>query len=90
MSESSGTSSMSESSCGSKPSLPPHPMSQSQHTVTTKVMATAKLKVEVHTPYGPYVDHPLRDFNFANSRPNSRNREQSNRDLRRHSRVSDH
>ncbi|CAG2100407.1 unnamed protein product, partial [Medioppia subpectinata] len=82
MSESSGTSSMSDNSCGTKSSLPPQGLcqSQSQHTVTTKVMATAKLKVEVHAPY---ID---REFNYnSNSRPNSRNRDH----CRRHSRASD-
>ena len=67
MSESSGTSSMSDTSCGTK-TLPPHLTSSTQHTVTTKVLATAKLKVEVHAPFIDY-----------NSRPNSRNREQSRR-----------
>ncbi|XP_054162571.1 protein patched-like [Oppia nitens] len=82
MSESSGTSSMSDNSCGTKTSLPPQGLSQlqSQHTVTTKVMATAKLKVEVHAPYIE------RDFNYSgNSRPNSRNRDHS----RRHCRSAD-
>jgi len=73
MSESSGTSSMSDTSYGTKTSLPPHLTSSTQHTVTTKVLATAKLKVEVHTPYIE------RDYNYTNSRPNSRNREQSRR-----------
>lgn len=85
MSESSGTSSMSDSSCSTKSCLPPQGLSQlqnqlSQHTVTTKVMATAKLKVEVHAPCIE------REYNYTcNSRPNSRNKDQS----RRHSRASD-
>nr|AGV52780.1 patched protein [Archegozetes longisetosus] len=82
MSESSGTSTMTNESMssGTKASLPPQAftqISQSQHTVTTKVMATAKLKVEVHAPYIE------REYSYnSNSRPNSRNREQSRRNSR--------
>jgi len=74
MSDSSGTSSMTNesSSSGTKATLPQNQYTQpSQHTVTTKVMATAKLKVEVHTPF------TQRDNNLTYSRSNSRPKEQT-------------
>lgn len=90
MSESSGTSSMTNDSNSSSTKASPLPpnvttqLLQSQHTVTTKVMATAKLKVEVHSPFIER-EYSYSTNNQSNSRPNSRNREQS----RRHSRGSD-
>lgn len=78
MSDSSGTSSMSnESGCFSSKtssSLPPHGCTQ--QTVTTKVLATAKLKVEVHAPFLDREYSASSSSLNSSSRSSSRNREQ--------------
>ena len=83
MSESSGTSSMTYASRSTTPTVTPpqgtNNYSTEPQTVTTKVMATAKLKVEVH---GPFMDRECYSCSSScsnSSRPNSRSREQNKR-----------